>query len=737
MKKPALLTCLFLVFFFSSDRSLGKKAAWDLKLPSPVTSFGACSVGEYVYVYGGHTGEAHVYSEKNHSLHFGRIKINEGNKWESLPFNLPMQGMGMAGHQGKIYIAGGSQATNKEGEKSNLSSLSQVSVFNPETGKWRKLTPLPKPRSSHELVAHEGKLYVVGGWNMQNGRGVEWHNHGLVADLSKKPLTWRRLPETEWTVRANSAAVVGGSLFVIGGLDDNGTSNAVRRLDLKARKWGEETPFPGINRLKGFGSAACNLDGRLLACGFSYQPRIFDDSNSSWSDTTEKVVGKRFFHRMVPIGEGKVVFIGGADFEGHLDSLEVLDFSNDLSSTKTLKNDDPSEGSSKGVNWRGFRGDGNSRSKAKSSPLRWSDESNLRWRKNMTGYGQSTPVVFGGRVFTTSTEGEQSENLVVHCHGLSNGELIWEKSFVSPVKIKRSQYVSQAAPSPVVDERAVYLFFESGLLLALDHEGKPLWKRSLTSEYGPMLGNHGVGSSLFQSKDALGLLIDHSGPSYFLRIDKETGENVWKNDRPERVSWSTPTLCESQGEETVFISSNGVLEAYDFLTGKKIWMRSGVEGNTVASPSFSDDLVIIGSSKPGHTAAFDKNSQQDDNVSVVWAAQDGSSSFGSPLVTSNYLYLVNRAGVASCHDLKDGSKRWNLRLPASCWASPMTCSGRVYFFTKDGVTVVIKDDGSDEVLAQNKLSIEGRIYGFASVEQAFVIRTGRELICVGKPETLK
>ena len=61
----------------------------------------------------------------------------------------------------------------------------------------------------------------------------------------------------------------------------------------------------------------------------------------------------------------------------------------------------------------------------------------------------------------------------------------------------------------------------------------------------------------------------------------------------------------------------------------------------------------------------------------------------------------------------------------------MTCSGRVYFFTKDGVTVVIKDDGSDEVLAQNKLSIEGRIYGFASIDRSFVIRTGSELICVG------
>jgi len=433
---------------------------------------------------------------------------------------------------------------------------------------------------------------------------------------------------------------------------------------------------------------------------------------------------------MIPRNSGQVLFIGGANHDGHLDSIEVLNFSDDLG-PQLNKTSEGSEPNSKGAEWRGFRGNGNSQSLAESPPLNWSDDKNLRWRKKLTGYGQSTPVVFGDRVFTTSTEGDESENLLVHCHGLSAGELIWEKKYPSPVKIKRSQYVSQAAPSPVIDKRAVYLFFESGQLLALDHDGKELWKRSLTEEYGPMMGNHGIGSSLFQSEDALGLLVDHAGPSYLLRIDKMTGKNIWKNERTERVSWSTPTLLESQDEETVFISSNGIVEAYDFLSGDRTWMRSGLEGNTVASPSLSDDLVIVGSSKPGQSAAFDKNSQPDVNASVVWIAEDGSSSFGSPLVTSKYLYLVNRAGVASCHDLKDGSKKWNLRLPASCWASPMTCLGRVYFFTKDGITVVIKDDGSDEVLARNKLSIEGRVYGFASINRTFVIRTGTELICVG------
>jgi N-acetylneuraminic acid mutarotase len=463
-KHPELRNTLRLIlclgFFVSVVQSSGKVRFENFKLPMPVTSFGACSTGNFLYVYGGHTGEAHVYSKITHSLHFGRVNLKGVEKWESLPFNRPMQGLGMAGHKGKVYIAGGSQATNKDGEESNLSSLSDVSVFNPTTRRWKDLTPLPKPRSSHEMIAHKGKLYVIGGWNMQDGNGLEWHYHGLVADLSEKPLKWRKLPKTEWKVRANSAAVVGNSLYVIGGLDDNGTSNAVRKLDLGTNKWSDETAFPGVNRLKAFGSAACNLDGRLLACGFSYQPRIFHDSNSSWSDTKSKVVGKRFFHRMVPIGKGKVVFIGGADFEGHLDSFEVLDFRSDLSVKPSAneKSESPKP-DSKGVQWRGFRGDGNSRSLAKSSPLEWSDKSNLRWRTKLRGFGQSTPVVWGERVFTTTTEGNFSEDLLVHCHNLASGQLIWKKNYPSPVKIKRSQYVSQAAPSPVVDGSGVYFFF--------------------------------------------------------------------------------------------------------------------------------------------------------------------------------------------------------------------------------------------------------------------------------------
>ena len=116
---------------------------------------------------------------------------------------------------------------------------------------------------------------------------------------------------------------------------------------------------------------------------------------------------------------------------------------------------------------------------------------------------------------------------------------------------------------------------------------------------------------------------------------------------------------------------------------------------------------------------------------MAWVADDATSSFGSPLIADDFLYLVNRAGVATCHDLANGKKRWDLRLPGTCWASPLHAPERIYFFTKEGETVVLKDDGSKEILAQNKLSIEGRVYGYAVADSKFVLRTGSELICLG------
>ena len=46
------------------------------------------------------------------------------------------------------------------------------------------------------------------------------------------------------------------------------------------------------------------------------------------------------------------------------------------------------------------------------------------------------------------------------------GQPRWTHSFESSDKVKDSNYVSRAAPTPVVDGRGVYAFFESGDVVA-------------------------------------------------------------------------------------------------------------------------------------------------------------------------------------------------------------------------------------------------------------------------------
>ena len=102
----------------------------------------------------------------------------------------------------------------------------------------------------------------------------------------------------------------------------------------------------------------------------------------------------------------------------------------------------------------------------------------------------------------------------------------------------------------------------------------------------------------------------------------------------------------------------------------------------------------------------------------------------SPLVSGNDVYYVNRAGVISCNEILTGKKKWDYRLPASCWASPVAVGKNIFFFCKDGSTVVLnnnKDSSEPIILSVNKVTLDGPVYGVAIVNKTVVMRTGKKL----------
>jgi outer membrane protein assembly factor BamB len=430
--------------------------------------------------------------------------------------------------------------------------------------------------------------------------------------------------------------------------------------------------------------------------------------------------------------------------------------------------------------WPGFRGDGSSRTLARDLPLEWSARENLAWRADLPGYGQSSPVVWGGRVFLTAVEGAGKEKCLVLALDAAKGKLLWQKAFNASQKGKNNPSTSRAAPTPVVDRDGVHAFFESGDLIALGHNGEVRWRRSLVKDYGELKNHHGLASSLAQTDKAVIVLVDHAGPSYLLAVEKATGRTLWRTERARGLSWTSPVVTSQGGRPTVLVSSNGSLTSYDAETGKRLWALEKLTGNLIPSPVVVDGLVVVGAGESGLTSdrkAARSNccvrltvTDGEPGYEVVWRGKKAVCHHASPLVHRGCVYLVTRVGVLHCLDLSTGREHYAERLGGTCWATPIGAGEHVYLFGRDGVTTVIQAGPKFAKVATNRLwsdedlktrteaaarkpesqfpplpkqgreQMEGMlrdavgdvVYAVAVVDRTFFLRTGTELYCIRK-----
>jgi outer membrane protein assembly factor BamB len=89
----------------------------------------------------------------------------------------------------------------------------------------------------------------------------------------------------------------------------------------------------------------------------------------------------------------------------------------------------------------------------------------------------------------------------------------------------------------------------------------------------------------------------HDGP-YIAAWDLETGEPLWKTERPDVApSWATPAIWETpDGDELVVNAS--IIRGYDPATGKELWSLSPTSVQVVASPIVGKDNLYVSSGYP-------------------------------------------------------------------------------------------------------------------------------------------
>ena len=81
-----------------------------------------------------------------------------------------------------------------------------------------------------------------------------------------------------------------------------------------------------------------------------------------------------------------------------------------------------------GENWPAWRGPtSNGRSTEKDLPLKWSAKENVRWKIDLPGPGNSSPIVWGDRIFLTQSLDKNGKSRAVMCLQRSDGKLLWQK----------------------------------------------------------------------------------------------------------------------------------------------------------------------------------------------------------------------------------------------------------------------------------------------------------------------
>ncbi len=388
-------------------------------------------------------------------------------------------------------------------------------------------------------------------------------------------------------------------------------------------------------------------------------------------------------------------------------------------------------GSGSALDWPSFRGRGDSHSQATDLPLEWTSES-VRWKAPLPGKGQSSPVLWKDRLFTTSTEGSMKEELHVLCHDLQSGKELWRVKLANSYPEELSNYISCAAPTPVAEQDRLYVLFEGGDLAALDHGGTILWQRDLSDSYGPFTGNHGQGASPVASSAGVVVVKDHKGDSFIATLDRRTGNTLWKTARNTSSSWASPIVrTAADGAEEIVCSASSTVTAYDAATGEVRWHFDSIEGNNVPSATLNGKYLALGSRERDNSMVL--RIEEGEPV-VHWIAKEATCSFGSPLIHESRVYYVNRAGVLFCYDLESGQLLFDHRLPGSTWASPLAAEGRIWFFGSAGGVQVLEPADEAKVISEPSLEVPAgdRIYGYAVANGCFVFRTGSELVCVAR-----
>ncbi len=444
--------------------------------------------------------------------------------------------------------------------------------------------------------------------------------------------------------------------------------------------------------------------------------------------------------------------------------------------------------------WTQFRGpNGSGVDRATGYPVEFSPTRNVAW-KIAIPYGQSSPVIAGGRIYLTASE---PGHLLTLSFDAKTGKEVWRRSIDRAQFAKTYKANDPASSTPAADSNGVIVFFSDFGLAAYAPDGKQQW----TLPLGPFKNFYGMSASPILTGDMVILICDQQSKSFLIALDRKTGQQRWKTERataPE--AWTTPMVFQpSTGPAQLIVLGSTRVDGYYLSTGEsRWWMPLGsqgaigtpvVKGNTVFvstlgtgepwMPTFESQLKTLDKDHDGRLSRAEFEIDKDlgehfnwidadgdnfltamewnharemgngesgaiairadtaqgklDPKAVLWRFKKNLPFIPAPLVYGDVFYMVRDGGIITALDPASGKvfkEGRNREALGEYYASPVAADGKLYLVNVEGKVTVLKAGGDWQVLATNNLNEEVHATPALSGGRIYV-RTHGQLYCFG------
>ncbi len=401
--------------------------------------------------------------------------------------------------------------------------------------------------------------------------------------------------------------------------------------------------------------------------------------------------------------------------------------------------------------WPGWRGPtGMGYTDEKDLPLIWSAKTgeNIIWKTllhggskenpDFTSPGWSCPIVWKNRIFITTaiwtdkTLSNKERRSVINehhvlCFDAKDGSQLWDTVVPAGKIVVDNIYHGYAVPTPCTDGKHVYALFSSGVLAALDFQGKIAWREEL-----PRLkdSDNGICSSPILYEDSV--VVPGLQDMGLRALDKKTGKVKWEQKVKQRNTMSTPVLIRVK-DKTQLIHYAGGIQGIDPASGDTLW--SCKAPTSQSSPVFRGGLLYADSGRGGQFGvAVDPTGSGDvSKTHVKWQTRVEGMAANSAIIVAGRVYRGSGPDFIRCWSMADGElvheeKASRLSPSASPIATP---DGRIYF-AGPGKSYVIKTGPKFEIIANNDLN-DGENFTTPAVSEGRLYIKGKSYLwCIGK-----